>query len=567
MHPTSHSSSDLVTISDADWAEAKRREAIIRPLAEQANCSRTQAALAAQTLGLTARRIYMLIRDYRHSGGLLTSLVVTQTGGGRGKSRLSGEQNTLIREVIEAIYLNRQRSPVSRVIEEVKRRCHQAGIKPPSEGTIRNRIQGLSVQEKLRHRQGPQALRTRTAPIIGAFPESPYPLSVVQMDHTPVDLILVDDVEREPIGRPYLTVAIDVSSRCITGFCLTLEAPSAVSVGLCLSHSVLTKEDWLATRQIQGDWPIWGKPERMYVDNAKEFHSEALSRGCDQHGIELAYRPAGLPHYGGIIERVIGTLMQLVHDLPGTTFSNVAERGDYPSEQRAALTLGELEHWLTVAIINYYHQKPHGTLSMPPLVSYQEGVRQRRDALGHAYPRSISNLQGFIVDFLPVLWRTVQRHGFMVDHIAYYSDALRPWIGETKLGKFLIRRDPRDLSAIYVLDPHSEQYLSVPYRTLIRPSITLWEHRQARARLRAQGMAQTNEDTIFRAIEAMRAVSENAVQKTLSARRQSQRRRQAQGSMRQKTGPEVATETPPKPTRKHAKAKPFEDIELWERPS
>jgi putative transposase len=425
----------------------------------------------------------------------------------------------------------------------------------------------LSVQEKLRHRQGPQALRTHSTPIIGAFPESPYPLAVVQIDHTPVDLILVDDMDREPIGRPYLTVAIDVYSRCITGFCLTLEPPSAVSVGLCLSHSVLKKEDWLAERQIQGDWPIWGKPERIHVDNAKEFHSQALSRGCDQHGIDLAYRPSGLPHYGGIIERLIGTLMHLVHDLPGTTFSNVAERGDYPSEQRAALTLAELEHWLTVAIISYYHQKPHGTLSIPPLVSYQEGVRQRSDALGQVYPHSISNVQGFIVDFLPVLWRTVQRHGFMVDHIAYYSDALRPWIGDPQLGKFLIRRDPRDLSVIYVLDPRSQQYLSVPYRTLIRPSITLWEHRQARARLRAQGIAQTNEETIFQAIEAMRAVSESAVHKTLSARRQTQRHRQAQATMRQKPKPEAATETSPKPTRKHATAKPFEDIELWERPS
>ena len=95
MRPSSPAPPDLATIADADWTEAKRREAIIRPLAQQANCSRAQADVAAQILGLSARRIYMLIRDYRHSGGLLTSLVVTQTGGGRGKSRLSGEQDAL----------------------------------------------------------------------------------------------------------------------------------------------------------------------------------------------------------------------------------------------------------------------------------------------------------------------------------------------------------------------------------------------------------------------------------------------------------------------------------------
>ena len=77
----------------------------------------------------------------------------------------------------------------------------------------------------------------------------------------PVDLIIVDDVFRKPIGRPYLTLAIDVYSRCIPGFCLTLDSPSTVSVGLCLTHSVFDKEEWLEKRGIKTQWPIWGKPE------------------------------------------------------------------------------------------------------------------------------------------------------------------------------------------------------------------------------------------------------------------------------------------------------------------
>jgi putative transposase len=34
------------------------------------------------------------------------------------------------------------------------------------------------------------------------------------------------------------------------------------------------------------------------VDNAKEFHSEALARGCQEYGIAIEYRVPGLPHYG-----------------------------------------------------------------------------------------------------------------------------------------------------------------------------------------------------------------------------------------------------------------------------
>ena len=63
-----------------------------------------------------------------------------------------------------------------------------------------------------------------------------------------------------------------------------------------------------------------GLLDRLHLDNAKEFRSEALRRGCEQYGITIDYRPVRTPHYGGHIERLIGTMMGKVHLLPGTTF-------------------------------------------------------------------------------------------------------------------------------------------------------------------------------------------------------------------------------------------------------
>ncbi len=51
--------------------------------------------------------------------------------------------------------------------------------------------------------------------------------------------------------------------------------------------------------------------------------------------------------------------MGLVHVLPGTTFSNVGQRGSYDSDKAACLTLDELERWLAVAVDKYYHLRPH----------------------------------------------------------------------------------------------------------------------------------------------------------------------------------------------------------------
>ncbi len=113
---------------------------------------------------------------------------------------------------------------------------------------------------------------------------------------------------------------------------MTLDAPSAVSVGLCLTHVATDKAPWLALRKVGADWPIQGKSRRVGVDNGSEFHSEAFERGCEQHGIGIGWRPPGQPQFGGVVERVIGTLMGLAHGLPGTTFSNVGQRGSYDSE-------------------------------------------------------------------------------------------------------------------------------------------------------------------------------------------------------------------------------------------
>ena len=73
----------------------------------------------------------------------------------------------------------------------------------------------------------------------------------------------------------------------------------------------------------------------------------------------------GQPHFGGIVERLIGTMMQMVHELPGTTFSSTAERGGYDSDAKAALTLRELQRWLALAVA-CYHGEVHETVGRTP---------------------------------------------------------------------------------------------------------------------------------------------------------------------------------------------------------
>lgn len=547
---------DISNIEDANWDIGKKRADIIKPLAENSFCTQAQVSEAANALKLSERYIYRLIRNYRESHGILTSLIPQKPNGGKGSARLSENQESLIDKVIDKFYLNSQKLKPAKIIEEIRKQSFETNTLAPSEATIRRRINNISSIELRKRGED----NNSTKPITGSSPNAKYPLSIVQIDHTLVDIMIVDPIDRLPIGRPYLTVAIDVYSRCIAGFILSLEAPSATSVGLCLTHIAMDKDIWLAAHNIDSSWPIHGKPNLIYVDNGSEFKSKALIRGCAQHGIQVEYRPLGKPHYGGIIERIIGTLMQLIHTLPGTTFSNVAERGSYPSDIKACLTLAELEQWLTIAITKYYHMRLHQSIHQTPMHRYKHGIElMRNNKQSILYPQ---NAKAFLIDFLPIYYRQLRRDGFMLDHIAYYNNALRPFIQEReRYGKFLIRRDPRDLSRIYVILPEKQGYLEVPYRTLSNPAISLFEHRLALKRLKDKNKQQVDEASLFKAIDESRHIVMKAAKVTRSVRRS---RARIQENKKVQYKPITAQYEVKKEIKSDDSAEePFNDIEIW----
>lgn len=301
------STPDLTTVDADAWNEARRCLPVIRRLAEDDRRTRAKIVAAARELGCGPTRVYALLRQYLVDPRL-TSLLPQRRGRPIGTTSLDAAVEAVIEAAIDDVYLTRQRVRFVELTAEVKRRCVAGGLTPPSRKAITARLRARKAGDVLAKREGRKAARDRYAPVKGSL-SSDYPLALVQIDHTLVDVIVVDSETRAPIQRPWLTVAIDVNSRCIAGIHLSLEPPSATSVALCLTHAVLPKTNWLAEQGIDGEWPVRGIPERLHLDNAKEFRSEALKRGCEQYGIAIDYRPVRTPHYGGHIERLIGTMM------------------------------------------------------------------------------------------------------------------------------------------------------------------------------------------------------------------------------------------------------------------
>ena len=424
----------------------------------------------------------------------------------------------------------------------------------------------MSAHQKYRRREGDQAARSVFEPIRGPYGDADWPLAVWQIDHTQVDLILVDDLYRRPVGRPWMTLAIDVFSRMVAGFYISFDRPGAMAVGLCLVHAMLPKETWLAERDIATPWPLWGKPAAVHADNAKEFRGRMLNRACENLGIDLHWRPVTRPHYGGYIERLCGALNQSIHTLPGATFSNPRQRGAYQSEAQAALTLSELETWLATLIVDIYHQQVHSGIGMPPVKRYEEGIFGNSEQPGIGVPARIVDESRLRLELMPYEERTVQRYGIQLDDICYYHDVLKQWIKAPdpahpkRKRKFIVRRDPRDISVIYFYDPELQEYFAIPYRNTAYPAISLWELREVKRHLQEAGHQGVDEAQLFAAYHRLKAIEEAAVRETKAARRKGQRQRLHAAAARPRLSEAGAASVSPEPDDTE-EIEPFEELE------
>ena len=557
---------ELVEITDQDWQQAHERFEIIRPLLNDSDCTRAKVQAQAESVGRHPATLYRWLEQYRR-GGRVSTLAPTKRGMNHGQSRLDPEVEAVLSATIDEVYLNTQKQSISYTCNEVARRCRNAGLERPHASTIRRRIKALSMKETLRRREGSQVVRNKYAPIQGAFPGANWPLAMVQIDHTPVDLILVDDVHRRPVGRPWITLAIDVFSRMVAGFYVSFDPPGALAVGLCLAHAILPKESWLAQYEITTSWPVWGVMDSVHADNAKEFRGHMLRMACQEYDINLHWRPVARPHYGGHIERLLGTLNQEIHNLPGSTFSNPQARGAYDAEQHAAMTLSEFERWFSITVVEVYHQRLHRELGTTPLQKYEEGIFGTAERPGRGLPDRLIDEAQLRLNFMPYAERTVQRHGLVIDEIQYYDDVLKPWVNASdpsdasgkRKRKFVVRRDPRDISRIYFYDPELKQYFEIPYRHTAYPPMSVWELREVRRRLKEEGRKAINEALIFDAYNRLRTLEAEAVVETKKVRRAAQRRRGRDDVEPPRS--EGVTRVPDTPLASADDIQPFDEIE------
>lgn len=268
-------------------------------------------------------------------------------------------------------------------------------------------------------------------------------LERVEIDHTPLDLFLIDERTWLPLGRPTLTVVIDHYSRMLLGYYLSFESPSTAAVMGALRHAILPKklaEPVIANLKIVNSWPCYGIPEKMVLDNGFEFHSNDLDSVGFDLGSHIQFCPKHSPWYKGVVERYLGTInCSFVHQLPGTSFSRFYQRGDYDPQKAALLTFAEFKQVFEKWVVDIYAQDLHRGIGTTPMVRWQESMT-------HHQPILPNDLQTFQCHIGKVYSRSLRHDGILLNWLYYRSDELAPIMRRYGEGvKVRVVHDPEDL--------------------------------------------------------------------------------------------------------------------------
>lgn len=476
-------------------AVARYRLEVIRPLLDVKHRTRALVGVRVQEIkiarpeasehrlqaAVSVAAIYRWIGDYVRSGEDIRALIpAVHDRGGKRESRLRSETETLVALVIQDKYKVHEKVTIDdvrcelavRVAEENQVRPANDPLVLPSRATLARRVEASITGQEHRSQHRRSSIRKADAQC-GQTPYPALPLERVEIDHTRSDLVVIDDRDSLPLGRLTLTHCLDTATRYPLGYYLGFEPPSYLTVMECLHHAIQPKSEEHQQYGTEHEWLAYGLPATLVIDNGKEFIGRDLEEACLLLGIVLQYTPVRTPQFKAGVERMFGSMNTMFfHTLPGTTFSNPAERGNYNSPGQACVYLSEVDKLLNIFLVDIYAERFHHGLKGIPARQWEESVQH---GFAPALPPSAEELSVLLGR---TTTRVLHHYGIEFASLRYNCDDLLVLRTRLKGQAAKIKYHPADLSCLYVFDAFEQQYIRVPALDQeYTQGLSLWKHR------------------------------------------------------------------------------------------
>lgn len=303
------------------------------------------------------------------------------------------------------------------------------------------------------------------------------PLQRVEIDWTPVDLMLIDPADLKP-KRPNLIYAVDKCTGMPMGFFVTFKPVDSMALKQCLIHLIMPKTYLKELYPlVENEWVAHGIPHSIVVDNASVNDSYEFEEACLQLGVkEVQFCKIDAGYQKGTIERAFRKLNTMfIHNQKGTTFSNFIEKGRYDSQKEACITIQGfiyMAHLGMVDIVANSFDKRRGN---SPHNLWVQGIEDNK-RLMLQIPRSIEALKIILMGGSEL--RIIQQQGVVIQNEYYYSTELMEL--KNLLEKFKrvdekvrVRFDLCDMRKVYVYDPINNKYITAEFTGLKRKKVNI----------------------------------------------------------------------------------------------
>jgi putative transposase len=315
----------------------------------------------------------------------------------------------------------------------------------------------------LTSREGERRFVLRHRAVLGESTSMAWgPGSLYQGDSTIGDIHLVSSRDRSRlIGRPVIYVIIDVFTRLIVGFSVSLEGPSWLGMMLALYNATVDKVAYCKEYGIditQDMWPSDRLPEAILGDRGEleGYNSTIL---VDRLDIDIATTAPYRCDWKGIVEQNFRLINdEVIHWKPGAVYTK-RERGDKDYRLEACLTLPEFRKLIVHCIIKHNNHHRMNWYNMDecmisdhvepyPIDLWNWGMTHRNGHLRDKSPEVIK------FNLLPRDTATVTEYGIYFQGVYYTCERAvkEQWYVKARKKRWsvCVAHDPRLLDIIYL---------------------------------------------------------------------------------------------------------------------
>lgn len=390
-----------------------------------------------------------------HPGALVDLRSLTRRG-----RRLTVEIELLIQKVLKREYFTKARHSIRHAHDQIQAEILQSpelrklteSMGSVSYSTVRRRVEEVDLYSRISSREGVARARHETRVRFGPTVVA-YPMAEVQIDHTPLNWVVICDRTGLPLGRPILTIALDPFSGYVLGFYLSFYGPGVTSVAGVLRSAINLKDDICAPAKLTNPWLARGLPDCIVIDNGLEFHSFAFRQMAMALGIDLTYCRVRTPWLKPQVERFFGSLNFL-------TLASGRVRKSKPNEERidpyagAGITFSNLFDGLLQYFVDVYPFQYNPRKLACPFDLYREGIERCPPA---RYPQSMQELR-LAAGLSKML--TMSAGGIQLEGLSYATPEFGALVKKIGKQKVLCKWDPDDMGQLHVQTPNNGPWIT-----------------------------------------------------------------------------------------------------------